>query len=116
MLESTLRAELPFLASELLLMEAVRAGADRQDAHERLRVLAHQASEEIHAGRPNPLRDLIASDPLFQPLAGHLDQLLEPDRFVGRAPEQVLEYMAEEVDPLLAREAAVPAATAEVRV
>jgi len=115
-LESTLRAELPFLASEHLLMEAVRAGADRQDAHERLRVLSHQASEAIHEGRPNPLRELIAADTLFQPLAGHLDRLLDPKRFVGRAPEQVLEYLAEEVDPLLTREAAVPDADGEVRV
>lgn len=113
---STLEAELPFLASEHLMLEAVRAGADRQDAHERLRVLAHQASAAIHEGEPNPLRELIAADSLFQPLAGRLNELLDPARFVGRAPEQVAEYLAAEVDPLLAREAGIPDASGDVRV
>jgi len=115
-LKSNLAFELPFLASEHLMLEAVRAGADRQDAHERLRVLAHKASEAIHEGHANPLRELIAADPLFAPLAGRLDELLDPARFVGRAPEQVAEYMADDVDPLLAREAGVPEAAGDVRV
>ena len=111
-----LAEELPFLAAEPLLMEAVRAGADRQDAHERLRVLSRRASEAIHAGQANPLRRLLAEDPLFAPIAGRLEELLEPARFVGRAPEQVLEFLETDVDPLLARYAAVPGAEGEVRV
>ncbi|HED65590.1 MAG TPA: adenylosuccinate lyase [Planctomycetes bacterium] len=115
-IERHLREELPFLASEHLLMEAVRAGIDRQDGHERIRVLARQASDAIHAGESNPMRDLLASDPLFEPLAGHLDRLLDPARFVGRAPEQVEEFLAEGVEPVLERYAQVPAAGGDVRV
>jgi adenylosuccinate lyase len=111
-----LAAELPFLASELVMMEAVRGGADRQVAHERLRVLARSASEAIHRGEENPLRSLIADDPLFRPIAGRLEELLLPEGFVGRAPEQVGEFVAEEVDPLLARHADVPEVAGDVRV
>ncbi len=108
--------ELPFLASELLMMEAVRAGADRQEAHERLRVLSRQASEAIHRGEGNPLRSLIGSDPLFRPLAGRLETLFAPEGFVGRAPEQVTEFVREEVDPVLARHAGIPELAGDVRV
>ncbi len=115
-IEARLREELPFLASEHLMMEAVKAGADRQDAHERIRVLSHQASEALFRGEENPLRELLAADPLFAPLAGRIDALLDPARFVGRAPEQVDEFLAEEVDPLLARYADLSEATGDVRV
>jgi adenylosuccinate lyase len=115
-LERNLREELPFLASERLLMAAVRAGADRQDAHERLRVLARSASEAIHRGEPNPLRRLFGEDPVFAPVAAGLDELLDPARFVGRAPEQVDEFLAEEVEPVLARYADLPAIEGVVRV
>src|SRR5262249_6782517 len=111
-----LAAELPFLASELLMMEAVRGGADRQVAHERLRVLSRSASEALHRGEENPLRELIGADPLFRPLGGGPAELLSPVGFAGRAPEQVLEFVAEEVDPLLARHADVPELGGEVRV
>ena len=108
--------ELPFLASEHLLMAAVKGGADRQDAHERIRLLSRQASEAIHRGEANPLRELLARDELFAPLAGRLDELLDPARYVGRAPEQVVEFVAEEVDPLLARYADLEGVEGEVRV
>ena len=111
-----LREELPFLASEHLLMEAVKSGADRQDAHERIRVLSRQASERIHEGEPNPLRELLADDELFGPLAGRLEELLDPSRFIGRAPEQVDAFLADEVDPLLERYADVADRQAEVTV
>ncbi len=111
-----LEEELPFLASETLMLEAVQAGADRQDAHERIRLLSRQASETIHAGLPNPLRALLAEDELFAPLASRWDEILDPARFVGRAPEQVSEFLAEEVDPLLARHSGLQAATGDVRV
>ncbi len=111
-----LTEELPFLASEHLLMEAVKAGADRQDAHERIRVLSREASEAIHRGEPNPMRELLAADPLFEALSGRLEALLEPARFVGRAPQQVDEFLAEEVDPLLERYRDVPDVAGDVRV
>ncbi len=95
--------ELPFLASEALMMEAVKAGADRQDVHEALRLHARAASEAIHAGEPNPLVQRLAKDPAFGAVAGRLDQILDPTRYVGRAPEQVDEFLAEEVEPVLLR-------------
>ena len=112
----SLAEELPFLASEHLLMEAVKAGIDRQDGHERMRVLSREASAAIHRGEPNPLRALLARDPLFESLAPRLEELLDPARFVGCAPDQVEEFLREEVDPLLERFGDVPEVTDEVRV
>ncbi len=114
--ERNLREELPFLASEVLLMEAVRAGGDRQEVHERLRLHARSASEAIHRGEPNPLVGLIAGDPGFAALAGQLERILEPIRFVGRAPEQVDEFLDGEVAELLARHASTASVEAEIRV
>ncbi|MDA1264005.1 MAG: adenylosuccinate lyase [Planctomycetota bacterium] len=99
--KANLDQELPFLATEHLLMEAVKAGGDRQDLHERLRVHARESSAVIHAGQPNPMRQRVAADPAFAKVAGRLDSLLDGSRYVGRAPEQVLEFLEEEVQPLL---------------
>ncbi|MEX1025667.1 MAG: adenylosuccinate lyase [Planctomycetota bacterium] len=111
-----LTSELPFLATEHLLMAAVRAGVDRQDAHERIRVLAREASEAIHRGEDNPLVRLIAADATFAPIAGELERILDPHAFVGRAPKQVEEYVRDEVDPLLERHAELRSTAAEIRV
>jgi adenylosuccinate lyase len=112
-----LEAELPFLASESLMMAAVREGLDRQEVHEALRRTSHAAAKAIkEEGRPNPFRELLARDPILGHLAPRLDDLLEADRHVGRAPEQVLEYVAEEVDPVLDRYRHLLGAKSEVRV
>jgi adenylosuccinate lyase len=111
-----LAAELPFLASEHVMMAAVQAGADRQDVHESIRRASRAASEAILAGEANPLRALLAEDPVLGRLAGRLDDLLEPGRYVGRAPEQVDEFLAAEVDPLLERNAGLLGAQVDVRV
>jgi adenylosuccinate lyase len=95
--------ELPFLASETLLMEAVKAGGDRQDVHEAVRRASRAAAAAIQEGRPNPVRELFAAEPALAAVAGRLDALLEGRLHVGRAPEQVDEFLAAEVDPLLAR-------------
>jgi adenylosuccinate lyase len=111
-----LAEELPFLASEALLMAAVKAGADRQDAHEAIRLHSRAASEAIHDGRPNPMRDLLAADPLFAGVAGDLDALLEGSRHVGRAPQQVVEFVEGTVDPALEPYREISARDAELRV
>jgi adenylosuccinate lyase len=108
--------ELPFLASEHLLMEAVKAGADRQDVHESIRQTSHQAARAIKDGLDNPLRGLLAQDPVLARLAGRLDGLLDGRLYVGRAPEQVLEFLEEEVQPILKRHAPLLGARGEVRV
>lgn len=109
--------ELPFLASEHLMMEAVKAGGDRQSVHEALRVHAREAARVIKVeGGRNTLRERLAADPAFAEVAPRLESLLDPQRYVGRAPEQVLEYLAGEVDPLLERYAALTHASGAVRV
>lgn len=108
--------ELPFLATEALMMEAVRAGGDRQDLHERIRQHSHAAAGEVKAGRESDLVARIAADPAFAAVAGRLDEILDGSRYVGRAPEQVDEFLAEEVDPVLARWADLAAPEADIRV
>jgi adenylosuccinate lyase len=112
-----LAEELPFLASESLLMAAVKAGGDRQAVHEALRQKSRDAARAMkEEGAPNRLRELLARDPAFSKVAGRMDELLDPQRFVGRAPEQVDEFLEAEVEPVLERYAGLAAAGAEVRV
>ena len=114
--QKNLERELPFLASEHLMMAAVQAGADRQEVHEALRVHAQAAADEIKAGGSNSLTQRLRADPAFRALAPKLDELLEPARYVGRAPEQVDEFLAQEVQPALERWAGAERPEAEVRV
>jgi len=94
--------ELPFMATENVLMAMVRHGADRQEIHEAIRQHALAAAREVKEfGRPNDLVARMHGDPRFAAVAHTLDQLLDPVAFVGRAPEQVSEFLAEEVDPAL---------------
>jgi adenylosuccinate lyase len=103
-----LMEELPFLASEHLMMEAVKAGGDRQSVHEALRVHAREAARALKEdGEPPRLAERLAQDPSFRAVAGKMDELLDPSRFIGRASEQVVEYVTAEVDPRLARYASL---------
>lgn len=111
MVRRNLAEELPFMASEAILMAAVRRGGDRQSLHERLRVHARAASRAVlEEGLANPFLDLVATDPEVPLERAELDALLDPARFVGRAPEQVREFLAEHVRPLLAAAGELPAA------
>jgi adenylosuccinate lyase len=111
-----LMAELPFLASEALMMEAVKAGADRQDVHEAVRQASFEAAAMIKNGGENDLKDRLANTPILGKVAGRLDEILDPTRYVGRAPEQVDEFLIEEVDPVLRKYADLIGAEGEVRV
>ena len=114
---ANLRRELPFFATESILMAAVQAGGDRQDLHERIRVHAQEAATRLKTGDGvNDLLERIAADPAFAAVADRLDDLTEPSRFVGRAPEQVRDYLAEVVEPLLAERADVRPPEGAVRV
>lgn len=116
-LARNLQSELPFMATESILMAAVQAGGDRQQLHERIRVHSHEAAERLKAGDGvNDLLDRLAADDAFASVRDRLDGLCEPSRFVGRAPEQVDEFLAEQVDPLLCEREQVAAAEGEVRV
>jgi adenylosuccinate lyase len=103
MVRRNLDEELPFMATETVLLAAAARGGDRQLLHERLRVLSRDAARRIKEnGEPNPLVDLIASEPAFGLDRQALAALLDGASFVGRAPEQVDEFLAETVEPWLA--------------
>ena len=96
--------ELPFMASENIMMDAVKRGGDRQQLHERIRVLSQEAGRNVKdLGLTNNLIDLIAEDPLFGMSREELTAHLEPERYIGRCPEQVAEFLAQAVAPVLAR-------------
>jgi len=99
-----LEAELPFMATETILMRAVKKGGDRQDLHERIRRHSVAAAERVKdEGGENDLVERIANDPAFGLTAEELAEALDPARFVGRAPQQVDAFLAEEVEPVLQR-------------
>jgi adenylosuccinate lyase len=91
-------AELPFMATENIIMALVKKGVSRQDAHEEIRVLSHQAGAEVKQhGRDNDLIQRIRKTEFFSPIVGELDDLLKPETFTGRAPEQVAAFYEREV-------------------
>lgn len=97
--------ELPFMATENLIMAIVKRGGDRQEAHEKIRVLSHEAAYQVkNLGRENDLIERVRKDPYFDPIKDELDQLLDPRTFVGRAPEQVDRFLKEWVEPALTEE------------
>lgn len=92
------------MASENIMMDAVKRGGDRQALHERIRVLSLEAGSNVkEKGLSNNLIDLIAADPMFglsrQDLLAHMD----PSHYIGRCPEQVTEFLREDVQPVLDR-------------
>jgi adenylosuccinate lyase len=110
-----LEAEVPFLATEDLMMEAVKRGGDRQELHERLRVHARaSADERARTGAPADLLDRIAGDAAFGMNRGVLAAIATPERLTGRSAEQVEAFVREELDPAL--EGAEAASAAPVRV
>jgi adenylosuccinate lyase len=96
--------ELPFMATEELIVRAVRAGGDRQEAHEIIRRHSIDAARAVKDGAArNDMLDRLAADPSFGLRHEDLAVLADPARFTGRAPQQVDDFLAEEIDPLLAR-------------
>ena len=109
-----LRAELPFMATEDILMEAVRKGADRQEAHEIIRGCSMEAVARVKQGEPNDLLARLGRDETFADI--DLEGLLDASRYVGRAPQQVDEFIKLVVDPLRQRYASNQATTVELKV
>jgi len=115
MIEARLAQELPFMAAEVLLMEAVKRGGDRQDLHERFRVAALEAGKAIkEEGKPNPLLRLLAADPAWRMTEDELVALLDAPRFTGRAAEQVRHFLAKEVAAALKDQKKIEAADVRV--
>jgi len=101
-IEKHIAQELPFMATENFIMAMVKAGGDRQECHEQIRVLSQLAGDTVKKeGKDNDLIQRIRDCEYFSPIHAQLDQLMDPTTFVGRAPEQVREFLDEEVYPML---------------
>ena len=101
-IEKHMMAELPFMATENIIMDAVKAGGDRQELHERIRVLSMEAGKHVkEEGKENNLLELIAADPAFNMTLEELQKSMEPSRYVGRAPRQVDNFLKNVVNPIL---------------
>ena len=95
-------AELPFMATENIIMECVKAGGDRQELHEKIRQLSMEAGNHVkREGKDNNLLELIEQEELFKPVHGKLNEIVDARKFVGRAPEQTAEFIQNEIDPIL---------------
>jgi adenylosuccinate lyase len=103
-IQRNLADELPFMASEAILMAATKAGGDRQELHEHLRRHAQAAAHEVRQrGGRNDFLDRLGEDQLFSSVMKDIPALTDPGRFIGRAAEQVDEFLSEHVEPLLER-------------
>ena len=110
-------AELPFMATENILMDAVKAGGDRQELHEKIRQLSMEAGKVVkEEGKDNDLLERIAADPAFHLTKEDLASAMEPAKYVGRAPRQVKKYLAEVIRPLLEANKDALGETSEINV
>lgn len=101
-IERHINQELPFMSSENIIMAMVKKGGDRQECHEKIRVHSQDAALQVKQyGKDNDMIDRVKADPYFLPILPHLDSLLDPSTFTGRATIQVQEYINNEVKPLL---------------
>ena len=101
MVRQRLMKKLPFMATENIMMRAVENGGNRQELHELLRTHSHAAAKQVKMGGENDLVDRIAADPAFKITKQEIEAVLVPENYVGRAPEQTSEFLAECVQPLL---------------
>ena len=116
-IEKRLRSELPFMATENIMMDAVKAGGDRQELHEKIRTLSMEAGRNVkEEGKENNLLELIAADPAFNLSLDKLQEAMEPSRYIGRSPVQVEHYLREVVTPLLESHKELLGAKAEINV
>ena len=101
-IEKHLRQELPFMATENIMMRAVKNGGDRQQLHEAIRVHSMAAGARVkEEGKENDLVDRLAADPLFGITKSEIEEILKPENFIGRADRQVEDFLKEEVAPVL---------------
>ena len=97
-----IQSELPFMATENILMDAVKKGGDRQELHERIRTHSMAAARVVkEEGKPNDLIDRIVADPAFGLTKDEVEKILKPENFIGRSVQQVEEFVADYVDPAI---------------
>jgi len=101
-IEKHLMAELPFMATENIMMDAVKAGGDRQELHERIRELSMIAGKNVKEfGEENNLLDLIAKDPMFNLSKEELKESMKPEKYIGRSAVQVEDFIKRNIKPIL---------------
>ena len=116
-IEKHMMAELPFMATENIMMDAVKAGGDRQELHERIRELSMEAGKNVKVeGKDNNLLELIAADPAFNLTLEELQKTMDPKKYVGRAKEQTESFIAKVVNPVLDSHKEMLGMTAEINV
>ena len=116
-IEKHMMAELPFMATENIMMDAVKAGGDRQELHERIRELSMEAGRTVKVeGKDNDLLERIAADPAFNLTIEELRKSMEPSRYVGRAKEQTITFIEKTVQPVLDAHKEMLGMTAEINV
>ena len=116
-IEKRLRSELPFMATENIMMDAVKAGGDRQELHERIRELSMEAGRNVKVeGKDNNLLELIAADPAFNMSLEDLQKTMDPAKYTGRAAVQVDNFLNKVVNPVLEANKELLGMTAEINV
>ena len=116
-IEKRLMSELPFMATENIMMDAVKAGGDRQELHEKIRTLSMEAGKNVKVeGKDNNLLDLIAADPAFNLTRKELEKTMDPSKYVGRSKEQVEAFLANHIYPLLEENKDLLGMSAEINV
>ena len=116
-IEKRLRSELPFMATENIMMDAVKAGGDRQELHERIRELSMEAGKTVKVeGKDNNLLELIAADPAFNLTLEELEKTMDPAKYTGRASVQVDAFLKNVVNPMLEENKDLLGMTAEINV
>lgn len=116
-IEKRLQSELPFMATENIMMDAVKAGGNRQELHERIRELSMEAGRSVKVeGRENNLLELIAADPAFNMTLEDLQKTMDPGRYVGRSVEQVEAFLRSVIRPILEENRELLGVKAEIKV
>ena len=116
-IEKRLRSELPFMATENIMMDAVKAGGDRQELHERIRELSMEAGKTVKVeGKDNNLLELIAADPAFNLTLEELEKTMDPAKYTGRAYVQVDAFLKNVINPMLEENKDLLGMTAEINV
>ena len=116
-IEKRLMSELPFMATENIMMDAVKAGGDRQELHEKIRTLSMQAGKNVkEEGLDNNLLELIAADPAFNMTLEELQKTMDPKKYTGRSEEQVEEFIHNVIKPILEENKDLLGLTAEINV
>jgi adenylosuccinate lyase len=116
-IEKRLMSELPFMATENIMMDAVKAGGDRQELHERIRTLSMEAGRNVKEnGLDNNLLELIAADPTFNMSLEDLKKTMDPTKYTGRSEQQVEEFIADVIQPILDENKDILGLKAEIKV